>query len=170
LNGCALARAFSFSSRAACGYLGQAGETAGNQRLAREARDIAQRITGINDTTRKQFERAIQNAIGQGMTVTETAQFLVDKFPDMAESRIRTIARTELNGAYAKGSVASYLQSDVVAHVSVIGCEAREPGSPTYRGESTCNIQDVPVVDADNLQFHPNHTGTIVPSGFRELA
>ena len=49
-----------------------------------------------------------------------------------------------------------------------IGCEAREAGSPTYRGESTCNIEDVPVSDADKLRFHPNHTGTMVPSKFRE--
>ena len=55
----------------------------------------------------------------------------------------------------------------MITHVSVIGCEAREPGSPQYRGESTCNIQDVPINDADKLEFHPNHTGTIVPSRFR---
>ncbi len=146
--------------------LAQEGEVAANQRLAREARDIAQRIVGISDTTREQFGREIQRAIDEGLTVTETADRLVERFPDMAQSRINTIARTELNNAYAKGSVASMQESGVVTHVSVIGCQAREPGSPQYRGESTCNIQDVPIADADKLEFHPNHTGSIVPSGF----
>ena len=156
--------------------LAQDGDLTGRQRLAREARDIALRITAINDTTRKQFERVIRNAIDEGATVTETARRLTDDFPAMAGSRIGTIARTELNNAYTKGAVTSYQESSTVTHVSVIGCESRELdrwGQPSYlpyeyRGESTCNIEDVPVSDADKLRFHPNHTGTMVPSRFRE--
>ncbi len=149
--------------------LGQDDSITGNQRLAREAREIAQRITGINNTTRSQFERVIRNSIDEGLTVTETAQILTEEFPEMANARTGTIARTELNNAYTKGSVASYQESSTVTYVSVIGCEAREPKGPTYRGEPTCNIEDVPVVDSDKLEFHPNHTGTVIPSRFRDL-
>ena len=93
---------------------------------------------------------------------------LDEALPAFNASRINTIARTETNNAWTRGSVASFQESTTLSHVSVIGCEAREPNSPQYRGESTCNVQDVPVEDAGLLDFHPNHTGTIVPSRFRE--
>jgi hypothetical protein len=148
--------------------LGQESDPQFSMTIAQKSREIAQRIVGINDTTRDLFRRTIQRAIDDGLTVTETAERLRDMMPHFSASRINTIARTETNNAWTRGSVASFQEIKTLSHVSVIGCEAREPSSPQYRGESTCNIEDVPVEDAGLLDFHPNHTGTIVPSRFRE--
>ena len=55
--------------------------------------------------------------------------------------------------------------------VSVIGCEAREPNSPKFDGESTCNFADLEIERLDEflaVGFHPNHTGVLVPSGFKD--
>lgn len=146
----------------------QEADAAAHQRLATESRDIARRITGLNDTTRNQFERVIGSAIRDELSLSDTARQLVENFPDMSSSRILTIARTELNNAWTRGSVVSLQESETVTHVSVIGCQAREERSPQYRGESTCNIEDVPVFDAHLLEFHPNHSGVLVPSRFRD--
>jgi hypothetical protein len=118
----------------------------------------------------------IRSSIADGHTVAETAKVLEERMPKIAAARIRTIARTETMMAWTEGSIASLQQSGVVTHVSVIGCESREEGSwgrPSfqqfmYRGEGTCNIQDVPIADAHLLNFHPNHTGSVVPSRFKE--
>ena len=137
--------------------------------IARRAQEIASRITLINDTTRELLRRQLSSAVDEGLTIQETANKLREIVPGFQKHRARTIARTELNRAYTTGAVASFQQSSTITHVSVIGCQAREPNSPQYRGESTCNIQDVPVHDADKLEFHINHTGTMVPSRFRDV-
>lgn len=130
---------------------------------------IAKRVTKINDTTRSVIRSSVATSLDVGITVKETTDDLRKVLARFAEYRTRMIARTETNMAWTAGSVAAFQQCDTVTHVSVIGCEAREPGSPTYKGQPTCNIEDVPVEDAHLLDFHPNHTGTIVPSQFRDL-
>lgn len=132
-----------------------------------QSRTIARRITSIDETTRRRLRQVINDSIESGLTVTETAAAIESAAPQIYGNRTLTIARTELNNAWTKGSVGSMQESNTITEVSVIGCEAREPGSPTYQGESTCNIQGVPIHDAHTLQFHINHTGNIVPSGFR---
>jgi hypothetical protein len=155
--------------------LGHEADAVVNQRIARQARELASQIVQINDTTRRIFQREIIQSIKDGLSVSQTAERLRELLPKFERGRISTIARTETNSAWTQGSVAAFQQSDTLTHVSVIGCESRERerwNSPSYqqfmwRGESTCNIQDVPILDADKLRFHPNHTGTLVPSRFR---
>lgn len=139
-----------------------------NQGLAQRARGIAEKITRIDDTTRTRFDNAVRSAIGENLTVQETAAMLRDRVGGINQRRSLLIARTEMNNAWTQGSVQSLKESRSITHVSVIGCKAREANSPKYRGESTCNIQDVPIADADKLEFHINHTGTVIPSGFIE--
>lgn len=155
--------------------LGQETSATVNQRIARQAREIAEKIRRIDETTKKLFRREIEQSIKDGQTVTETAQRLRDTIPQMERNRINTIARTETSNAWNKGSVAAYQDSATLTHCSVVGCESREEdrwGDPSYqpflyRGESTCNIRMVPVTDIDKLVFHPNHTGVMVPAAFR---
>jgi hypothetical protein len=155
--------------------MGQEVTHAGNQRIAHRALQVAQRIVRVNDTTRHLIERQVRQSIKDGLTVTETAARLRETVPAMQRARVNTIARTETQNAFTEGAVTSFQESETLTHVSVIGCESREKDrwdSPSYqqfmyRGESTCNIQDVPAMDADKLKFHPNHTGTLVPSRFR---
>jgi hypothetical protein len=68
------------------------------------------------------------------------------------------------------GAAAAYKSNPAITYVSVVGCQAIEPGIPTYHGIPTCNIQNVPVHDCDKLEFHINHTGCIVPSGFKDTS
>ncbi|MAS81987.1 MAG: hypothetical protein CMF45_04800 [Legionellales bacterium] len=87
-----------------------------------------------------------------------------------APSRVLTIARTEGQRAVDEGLKEGIKLSDIVSHMSVIGCQAVEPNIPTYRGDPTCNIEDVPVEDVDLVDFHINHTGAWVASRFRDEA
>jgi len=134
------------------------------------SKDIARRITRLDDTTRAYVRDQITKGIAERLTVTELTKRLREKMPQWSANRAFTVARTETTNAWTAGSVASFQECKTLTHVSVIGCEAREPRSPQYRGESTCNIQDVPVQDANLLEFHPNHTGCMVPSQFQAVA
>jgi hypothetical protein len=155
--------------------LSQEADPAINPAIARQARAIAQQVTAINDTTRKQMEKVIRSSIDQNLTVSETATAMQNELPGLFGNRALTIARTELNRAWTQGAVQSFQSSSTLTHISVIGCESREEDrwqQPSfaqylYRGEGTCNIEDVPVGDAGDLVFHPNHTGNMVPSKFR---
>lgn len=137
-------------------------------RITNASRRLAQRIANIDETTRRAFQRVLGEAVAQEMTVAETVRHLRARMNGISAGRAMTIARTELNTAWTEGTKLSFRENRAITEVSVIGCEAREPNSPQYRGESTCNIQGVPVADMDLLTFHPNHTGTIVPSAFRD--
>ena len=81
-------------------------------------------------------------------------------------SRLTTIARTEGGRAVDEGLKETLKNSGTVSHCSVVGCMSIEPKIPTYNGIPTCNIQDVPVIDVDAVEFHINHTGLWVPSRY----
>lgn len=156
--------------------LGQEANTGFNAGLQVRARDIAQRVTRIKETTRKRLQAVIKRSIDEGLSMLDTASAIRKVMPRINANRAMTIARTEVGNAWTQGAIQSFKENSTITLVSVIGCESREVerwGSPSYaqflyRGESTCNIQDVPVADAGKLNFHPNHTGTIVPSGFAD--
>jgi hypothetical protein len=137
-------------------------------RLKPRAKDIATQVTQITGTTRARLAKEIQRAIDDRLTIVETVRRLRDKFPQIATNRIPTIARTEIGRAADRATIETMRSGGTITHCSVVGCQAIEANSPTYRGIPTCNIQDVPMNDAMTLTFHPNHTGTIVPSRFEE--
>lgn len=147
--------------------LGQSPAVDVGRMVTAESRDIAQRVTMINETTRKRIMESVNRSIEAGLTVAETADQLTSEVSSIYGNRALTIARTELNRAWTRGTLKSMKESETLTHISVIGCEAREANSPQYKGESTCNAVDVPINDADLLLFHVNHTGNIVPSRFR---
>ena len=148
-------------------FLGQAADPAVNSYITARSRDIASRIVKVNDTTRKQIAKVIGDSINNGETVAETAKALREKVGRLSDSRKVTIARTELQNAYTEGSKQTFKENSTITHLSVIGCEAREARSPQFMGVSTCNIRNVRLSDVDQLVWHPNHTGTLVPSNFR---
>lgn len=156
--------------RNSAALLGGVGQTASPQpRVNQRVRRLAARVTQITETTRERLNRELARAIEKdGLTVAETVKRMRERFPQISAGRIPTIVRTEMGQAADEGRKEALKSNGTVRTVSVIGCEAREPGSPTYRGESTCNIKDVPITDIDMLIFHINHTGTIVASSFIE--
>lgn len=129
---------------------------------------LCRQVTRINDTTRTQMANMINDAVTNGETVVDVANLLSREFPDIAASRMPTIARTEVGRAVDEGTKQAIRESSVVAEVSVIGCTAVEPDGPTFDGRPTCNIVGVPAQRVDELIFHVNHSGTIVPSKFHE--
>ncbi len=146
--------------------LGAEPTTAHTQTAARTSRNLATLVTRINDTTRNLISNELNAAIDEGLTVAETVKQLRNRLPDKLHNRIPTITRTELGRAADEGVKEAYRQSQVVTHVSVVGCEAVEPSSPSFDGEPTCNIRNVPLWRVNELEFHINHTGAIVSTGF----
>lgn len=142
-----------------------------SKNVTRQSRKIAERITKISDTTRKKIVRIVTNSIENGDSIVETANKLEAAGNEIFSSRAMTIARTELSNAWAIGAADTFKTSETITHLSVIGCEKRETDNQwQYKGQSTCNFPDLPITELDafmEISFHPNHTGTIVPSGFR---
>lgn len=147
--------------------LGADADPGANQAVLKRSKELARKVTRVNDETRKRLGAEIEKSIDEGATVYETIEILRKRFPEISANRIPTIARTEMGRASDEGIKQALKMSSTVTHVSVIGCEAIEKNSPTYKGIPTCNIENVPIEDIDMLEFHPNHTGTIVPSRFR---
>jgi hypothetical protein len=142
-----------------------------NAEIARKARTIATKVTAINDTTKDNIINSVRRSIAGGLNVSETAAALERDVVPIFGNRALTVARTELNNAWTEGAATAFKASETLTHLSVIGCEAREPNSPQFNGESTCNFPDLPITQLDAflaVGFHPNHTGTLVPSGFRD--
>ena len=141
------------------------------QVVSSATQNIAAKITRINDTTRTRFEREIRNGLEDKLTVRELVSRLRENVMPMSHARSLTIARTEASNAWAQGSVAAFKESSTLEYLSVIGCDGEEPKGPQYKGRSSCNYPDLPVTELDafmEVGFHPNHTGCICPSGFRE--
>jgi hypothetical protein len=126
-------------------------------------------VTRINETTRTRLRNTIGNAIRSGEPPAAVAAKIRKRMPEIASNRAQTIARTELGQSSDEATLLVMKQSEVVTHVSVLGCETiDQPPSPHFDGMPTCNIRNVPIVREEELIFHPNHTGAIVPSAFRQ--
>jgi hypothetical protein len=151
--------------------LAQEADAANSPAIARHAQEIAAKVTRVNETTRTQIRQTVERSLDRNATVADTIGDLRAAVPDLTHGRSMTIARTELNNAWTQGSAQAFRENHQITHLSVIGCEAREERSPHYHGQSTCNFDDLPIHDLDvflSVGFHPNHTGTLIPSGFRE--
>lgn len=149
----------------------------GNSALAARALNLADKITDISERTRGQFRRILTEAVDEKLSVASTVRRLRKEMPKLNGQRALTIARTELNRGWYEGAVQSFKESTTLTHVSIVGCESIEQerwDQPSFQqymwnGKGTCNAEDVPVQELDKLNFHPNHTGSPVPSGFAEI-
>lgn len=134
--------------------------------LTSQIHHMATEVTSINETTRTRLARILKREFDKGTSPIEVCRIVKDQVPGLLKSRIPTIVRTELGKAGDVAAVNAALGSDCT-HMSVIGCEAVEDRSPSWNGFHTCNIRNVPVGQCLNVRFHPNHTGTWIPSAFR---
>ena len=134
--------------------------------MSSRAREIAQSLRYVNQTTLDRLTETITTAAVQGGTMAGVIAYVKERARYIVTGRIPTISRTEVRRVSDVAAVSAYADSKVVSHISVVGCMAIEPNCPTYAGVPTCNIQNVPVKDALKLVFHPNHTGIMVPSAF----
>lgn len=114
---------------------------------------LARRVGKVNDTTRDAIENNILAGVDAGESVPELAARIEHVYGVADTSRAVMIARTESSLAYDKGAILSYKDA-AVEYVDVIGCEDDTPD---------CNATHVSIDEADQLEFHPNHRGVIVP-------
>lgn len=75
---------------------------------------LGYRVTGINETTRRDIERILVDLMGQGTGIDEMADAVSNLFEHTYQNRHVTIARTESMTAYNHASVAAYAASGVV--------------------------------------------------------
>lgn len=149
--------------------LGQRADAQVAAAINQQTRDTAKQITGINDTTRNNIMNSVRDGVKQQMTVREMSAYIEQREKTIFGNRSLTIARTELSKAWTNGAAISFKQSSAITEYSVIGCEAREASSPHFHGQSTCNYRGIKKDELDEflaVGFHPNHTGTLIPSGF----
>lgn len=146
--------------------LGGIDDPAAAQKILARAQQMATQVVGINETTRNRLVETIEQARADGLTIAQTVRQVRDAIPEISAGRIPTIVRTEVGRAIDQGTKQAITDSPSVTYVSVVGCQAIEPNIPTFDGVPTCNIKNVPADRIDELEFHINHTGCIIPTGY----
>lgn len=124
-----------------------------NPRVTAGIGRLARKITKVNDTTRDDIEKQIKDGVDAGESIGKLKKRIEYVYSKSKGYRAEMIARTESALAYDQGSLLSYHEAGV-EFVDVIGCECND---------YPCNAQNIPIDEADGLDFHPNHTGAIVP-------
>ena len=147
-----------------------------NPRLASRNQRLLNNLKKVQVSTRNMADFRIKKAfddaqmfrlgVAWGEAVASVAKSVSDRI--IIPSRLTTLGRTEGGRAVDEGIKEAAKRSDIVSHMSVVGCKAVEPNIPTYNGAPTCNIEDVPVEDVDLVEFHINHTGAWIASRFRD--
>lgn len=135
--------------------------------ITRKADKLCSKVTRISETTRKRMRKFFKDNIEGKATVREMIEKMKSEFKSIERSRIPTIVRNELSVAANEAQILSFKNTKTLTHCSVVGCQAVEDDGPKYKGFPTCNLQNVPVEDLEEVEFHINHTGSWVPTGFR---
>lgn len=111
------------------------------------------------NSRREEIRALLQTSIDEGMSISELKSSLQEYFKTLNGRdawRAQRIARTEASYAWDQAAEIGYRDIGVTT-VDVIGCEdAHEPWD--------CNKSGFSISEVPNLNFHPNHTGTVVPS------
>jgi len=109
------------------------------------------------DSRRNELRDILSKSVEDGAPLSELKGRIQDYFDELKSKdgwMATRIARTEASYAWDQAAKLGY--EDIgVKKCDVVGCE-----------DSTgdCNAKDVSMDEIDNLDFHPNHTGTIVPA------
>ena len=120
-------------------------------------------LSSVNMTTKKQISNIIIKSVNDNLSVAEMSDKIAEKLDGQAMMRARRIARTESRLAWDAGANVAYKELGV-KEVDVVGCEGLSTmvgGTETY---GYCGVQNIPIVQMSELDFHPNHIGVIVPS------
>ncbi|MBU1666774.1 MAG: hypothetical protein KKG92_15485, partial [Gammaproteobacteria bacterium] len=125
-----------------------------NPQVTARVGKMANRSRLITNTTMEKIQNTIKDGLDAGDSIGDLKKRVESVFDIARGYRAEMIARTESAKAYDMGSILSYDEAGI-EFVDVIGCEDNE---------TDCNSRHVPIGEADQLEFHPNHTGVIVPS------
>ena len=143
--------------------------TFGGSKLTPEVKQFiattsANRVVQVNEVTRKKIKRIIEKTFGETGDFTHTPTLMRNElkkrmstsFLSMYKGRAYTIGRTE--SMFLHNDIAVRRFSGLgIKKVDVVGCTMLEDNSD-------CGARGVPMSDAGNLVFHPNHIGSIQPA------
>jgi len=124
-----------------------------NKQVATLTDKIVEQIT---PSRKEELERLLNVMVDEGLSLSELSSQIEDLYGTLdstSGSRAMRIARTEASKTWDTATIQSYKELDVKV-VDVVGCDDEVPD---------CNKKNVPIEEASQLTFHPNHTGTIVP-------
>lgn len=127
-----------------------------NPKFKEQLGKLGKRIKGINDTTLNQLDTSLNEGLSNGESIPDLKKRVQKIMTNRAGWEATRIARTESAFAYDRGAIYGYDLAGV-KFLDVIGCTMIEP-------EWDCGRTNVPISEAYGLDFHPNHTGTVVPS------
>lgn len=128
---------------------------------------LARRIVGVNQTTRKDVARVVADGIEEGLTTPQIADRLQGMFTETYRGRSMTIARSESMNAYNSAALLGYKQSGVVMATQMLD----NPLHGDYGGDGdglTCAERNGMVVSLEEAQrsvdgTHPNCVLAISP-------
>jgi hypothetical protein len=157
-------------------------DTSVGHKIADEV-SIAGRETAplVSDTTQQAIEDYIRDSVSDGDTYGEMANGIYKGLagdvsdyvdPETGEvtgsidskarlhDRAETIARTETHQAYDKAAAKFMQETGAVKLYQVINCSD---------DDTDCNATDIEPSEVDSLEFHPNHTGILVPKEYNDI-
>jgi hypothetical protein len=125
-----------------------------NPRIRQTLNLLAQRIVGINETTRTDVATIVADGLHEGLTTAEIAGKLTGLYEETYRSRSLTIARTESQVSYNLATADAYKQSGVVTAMQLHdNPNHTDPYSGALDG-LTCAERNQLVVDVDSVQIH----------------
>lgn len=129
---------------------------------------LAQRIVGINATTRADIEAIVKAEMLEGTSPAKLGNAILDLFDQTYTNRHLTIARTESMVAYGDASQLAYEASGVVSQVEILDNASHTEGYDGAEDGLTCARRNHLVVPLDRGSFHirsdhPNGSAAMIP-------
>ena len=126
---------------------------------------IGSKVVRINETTRMKIRDIIVNGIDESLDITQISDNIKGHIDNYYYGRSMTIARTETRIAIDEGNKVAFKELGVKMF-DVVGCsdEAKEYGGNEPYGSGYCNVKNIPQDQINEIFFHINHIGAIVPS------
>jgi hypothetical protein len=138
-----------------------------NPRLAQFIERLAERVVGINATTKADISRIVTEGLLDGVTMPELAGRLDGLFEQTYAGRSSTIARTESQVAYNQASTLAYAESGVVSQAELLDNPDHDDDYGALDGLSCAErnglIVDLADVDMHVMSEHPNGTLAVAP-------
>jgi len=124
--------------------------------------ELAERVTGVTGTLRKQLRTILQDGISQGLSVEQLKRD-IDKLglPRIISNRSRTIARTEIINASNKGNLLGAQSTGVdLEKVWITSLDGLEREGHAEADGQTVELNDSFIVNGERLQYPGDPNGS----------
>lgn len=144
-----------------------------NPLIRQTLNQLALRVVGINDTTRRDVGRVIVDGIEEGLSTPQIAERLTGLFEETYRGRAMTIARTESQVSYNLATADAYRESGIVMAMQ---CHDNPDHTESYGAADglTCAERNGTIADVDSVRLHimaehPNGSLAVAPLLVRPL-